>query len=189
MNTILLEVLNKYYNKDIQLNIKAILDITKEISKMENPKMLVFGLGYDSELWYNLTNKNTYFIEHDMDYINKTSVDKDHIIFHPYENMSVTKSFTMSDDDIAQQSFPKGLLELAPFDIIVIDGPTGWLPNKPGRLLSYFWTKNYLSHSDTIIYCDDTERPLETYCLNKYFKDYQKLVFTRDRQTTTKVHH
>ena len=183
----IINIFQTYYNNNIQLNIDVILDIFKEVSKLENPKMLVFGLGADSDLWYNLTNKNTYFIEHDMEYINKSNVDKDHIIYHSYEDISVLKSFSMSDDEIIKQKFPKKIIDLSPFDIIIIDGPTGWDLSKPGRLLPFFWTKYYLSHSKTIIYCDDTDRGLETYLLNKYFSDYEKVVFTKDTHTLTKV--
>jgi hypothetical protein len=132
---------------------------------------------------YEIENGSSISKKAALNYINKSSVDKDHIIFHPYENMSVTNSFKLSDDEIAQQSLPKGILDIGTFDIIIIDGPTGWLPNQPGRLLPYFWTKNYLSHLNTIIYCDDTERPLETYSVNKYFKDFPKTIFTSHKTT------
>lgn len=38
--------------------------------------MLVFGLGYDSKMWYEGTNKNTYFVENNEKYIelNKNDV-------------------------------------------------------------------------------------------------------------------
>ena len=48
-------IIKKYYNKKILLN----YDFINEISNnCYCKKMLVFGLGYDSELWYNMTNKN-----------------------------------------------------------------------------------------------------------------------------------
>lgn len=59
-----------YYNPKIQMDKKIILDIFnsyKDINKdnknnnvKDAKKMLVFGLGYDSEMWYNMTNKNVF---------------------------------------------------------------------------------------------------------------------------------
>jgi hypothetical protein len=54
-----MDYFNKYYNKKIQLATYVINDV---LSICDGKKMLVFGLGYDSPLWYNATNKNTYFI-------------------------------------------------------------------------------------------------------------------------------
>ena len=50
----------EYYNKNIQISKEVIEDIFSNFA--DETKMLVFGLGYDSKMWYN-GNKNTYFIE------------------------------------------------------------------------------------------------------------------------------
>ena len=40
-----------FYNKKIQTSKKVIEDIFSNFTS--NTKMLVFGLGYDSKMWYN----------------------------------------------------------------------------------------------------------------------------------------
>ena len=49
----------KYYNSNIQMHPKVIDDICKDCV---HKKMLVWGLGYDTPLWWNVTNNNTYFV-------------------------------------------------------------------------------------------------------------------------------
>ena len=62
------ELLRKYYNSSIQIHINVIHDILDECLRLK-PKLLVFGLGYDSKLWYNATDGNTFFVEHTQEYI------------------------------------------------------------------------------------------------------------------------
>ena len=63
--------------------------------------MLVFGLGYDSRMWYN-GNKNTYFVEDNNEYIqlNHNYIPKENIIRYNYQNITVEKSFQMNDREI-----------------------------------------------------------------------------------------
>ena len=50
------------------------------------------------------------------------------------------------------------------WDIILIDGPAGYEPDKPGRSLPIYWAHKY-SDPHTHIFVDDYERPLEReYC-------------------------
>ena len=72
---------------------------------------------------------------------------------------------------------PQKLLELAPFDIILVDGPSGNNNKCPGTLLPIYWSKKYLSKEGTIIYVDDSTRGLEKKCINKYFADNKKIYF------------
>jgi hypothetical protein len=148
--------------------------------------MLVFGLGYDSKMWYN-GNKNTYFVEDNDVYIqlNKNDIPLTNIIKYSYKNINVKKSFTMSDEAISQYCIPKELKELGPFDIILIDGPEGWNILKSGRLIPYYWASQ-LSKPGTIIYGDDSKRALENYCIRKFFKNKKKFV-SNDRHGCTKI--
>jgi hypothetical protein len=94
-------------------------------------------------------------------------------------------SFKMSDNDIKKYIIPEKIKKLGPFDIIIIDGPEGWNENKPGRLISYYWASQ-LSKKGTIIYGDDSSRKLENYCINKFFKNKEKILFT-ERFGCTKI--
>jgi hypothetical protein len=92
----------------------------------------------------------------------------------------------MNDETLNSFPIPKKILELAPFDIILIDGPNGFNDACPGRLLPCFWSKKYLSKPGTIIYIDDATRLLEKKCINKFFIDKPKTYF-KERLGTMKI--
>ena len=172
----------EHYTNKIQLDMKVIKDIFQNITP--DTKMLVFGLGYDSKMWYAGTNKNTFFVENKEEYINlnKNDIDADHIIKYDYTT-TCASSPRLSDEDIQKFEMPAKLKELGPFDIILIDGPEGYSPTKPGRLLPCYWSTQ-LAKLGTIIYVDDSVRPLETYCVKKFFDKQIKKVFSERNQCT-----
>ena len=101
------DVIDKYYDPRIQTNKEIISDIAKEIYG-KNKKMLVFGLGYDSRLWYNLTNKNTFFVEDNKEYIEMNKdISDDKIIQYGYEGITVESSFNISEKEINSFIIPK----------------------------------------------------------------------------------
>ena len=168
----LIKIINKYYNESIQTSKKVINDIAFNCTKK---KMLVFGLGYDSELWYNLTNKNTYFVEDKLEYIDlNKNINSENIIYHQYKDINVKKSFKLDDSFLKTIKIPDKLMKLSPFDIIYIDGPEGCTKNSPGRRLPFYWSKNILSKKGSLIYVDDIARLLESYCIHKYFGSNNK---------------
>lgn len=170
-------IINNYYNKRIQTDTIVINDIANEVYE-KNKKMLVFGLGYDSNIWYNLTNKNTFFVENNEEYIQKNKdINTSNIIRYNYKGITVKTSFNMTDTQISSFIIPEELIKNAPYDIIYIDGPNGHLENKPGRLLPIFWSITSLSKPGSIVYIDDCKRPLETMCINKYFNNCRKTMF------------
>jgi hypothetical protein len=83
----------------------------------------------------------------------------------------------MTDADIKNFKIPERLLELAPFDIIIVDGPEGFHPKKPGRLIPCYWS-TLLSRSGTIIYVDDARRQLESYFIQKFFRTKVNKMFS-----------
>ena len=172
---IILENYKQFINSNIQIAKPVISDI---LLCCQNKKMLVFGLGYDSKLWYNATNKNTYFVENNQQYIDlNKNIDSNNIIFYQYNGITVESSLNLTDDKIDMFKIPQKLLELAPFDIILVDGPSGNNNKCPGTLLPIYWSKKYLSKEGTIIYVDDSTRGLEKKCINKYFADNKKIYF------------
>ena len=174
----------EFYNENIQLSQKVIKDVFSNFTP--TTKMLVFGLGYDSKMWYN-GNKNTYFIESNDEYIdlNINDIPKSNIIKYEYKNINVKDSLKMSDDNINKYIIPEEIKNVGPFDIIIIDGPEGYRLEKPGRLIPYYWT-TLLSKKGTIIYGDDCNRALEKYCINKFFKNKEKMLF-KDRGGCMKI--
>ena len=174
-----------YYNNNIQLDKKVIEDVFANITP--NTKMLVFGLGYDSKMWYEGNNKNTYFIENNDKYIelNKNHIPLNNIIKYNYKTTSGS-SLKLNNNEIRKFNIPNKILKFAPFDIIIIDGPEGFNTKKPGRLIPSYWSK-FLSKSGTLIYVDDSNRKLENYCIKKFYNNKFKKIF-RERNGCTKIH-
>ena len=140
----------EYYNKNIQLDKNVIIDIISEYKS--DYKMLIFGLGYDSKLWYNLTNNNTYFIEDNQKWIDfNKDIDNKNKIKYKYLNLNfkeiahnkkienyinnILKNLEVNDD----------LINLGKFDIILIDGPAGYSKEYPGRIIPCYLSKKYFS--------------------------------------------
>ena len=174
----------KYYNSNIQLNKKVIIDVLNNI-KPES-KVLIFGLGWDSKMWYNYHN-NTYFVENKDEYINlnKKDIPTENIIKFNYNNINVKNSCKASYDYLNNIKIPEKLKKIKYFDIIIIDGPEGYRDDKPGRLIPFFWSTK-LSKKGTIIYADDSSRKLESYCISKFYKSNNKILFP-ERNGCTKI--
>ena len=166
----------------VQLSNSVILDVFNTLDqKRSGRKLLVFGLGYDSILWHNYTN--TYFVENDKKYIKMFNTMN--VIKYKYPT-TVKDSFTIKDP--SKFSLPKDLQKLAPFDVILIDAPCGYDDTQCGRLLPIYWSKKYLSKKDTVIYIDDSNRKLESYLIDKYFKKYNKTYFPQRDGTIKLIH-
>ena len=160
----------EYYNANIQLDKVVIDDIFAEFTP--TTKMLVFGLGHDSKMWYT-GNKNTFFIENNNKYIQlNKDIPSDHVVKYNYKT-TCTNSFELLDDEIQKFTIPEKIKREGPFDIIIIDGPNGYSPENPGRLIPCFWSTK-LTKPGSIVYIDDVDRPLEQYCIQKYFAKYPK---------------
>ena len=172
----------EHYNTKIQIDKKVIDDVFANIKP--DTKMLVFGLGYDSKMWYEGTCKNTYFVEDKDEYIQLNDIPASNIIKYEYKT-TCRDSMTLPDSELIKFSVPEKLLELAPFDIIIVDGPEGWSLDKPGRLIPCYWS-SLLSKKGTIIYVDDSSRALEDYCVHKFFESHGKEIFP-ERSRCTKM--
>ena len=175
----------EYYNGNIQIDKEVIKDVFAEFK--EGTKMLVFGLGYDSRMWYEGNNRNTFFIEHNDEYIhlNQKDIPAEKIVKYVYKTNCAT-SYTLKNDDLKEFIIPEQIMKEAPFDIIIIDGPEGYSPQTPGRLIPCYWS-TFLSKPGTIIYVDDANRQLENFCIETYFKNYSKKEF-QQRDKCTKIY-
>jgi hypothetical protein len=173
-----------HYNFKIQIHKNVIDDVFQQFT--EKTKMLVFGLGYDSRMWYEGNHKNTFFVENKDEYIqlNIKNIPQENIIKYDYKT-TCASSPKLTDEQIANFIIPEKLLQEGPFDIIIIDGPEGYTSQKPGRLIPCYWA-TLLSKPGTIVYVDDSSRPLETFCIKKFFKDKVQTEF-KERAKCAKI--
>ena len=146
--------------------------------------MLVFGLGYDSKMWYEGNNKNTYFVENKDEYINlnKNDIPLNNIIKYDYQT-TCKSCFKLTREQLNKFTIPEKISNLAPFDIIIVDGPEGYSADKPGRLIPCYWA-TLLSKSGTLIYVDDSRRNLEDICIKTFFNKNIVKIFPERSQCT-----
>lgn len=160
-------ILRKFYGTNILTDPLIVRDIA---ATCHGKKMLVFGLGYDAGLWDALTEGNTYFMEDNKDYISMADeIDARRIIHYDYKGITVGRSFTMTREEIEAVPVPDALLAEGPFDVIFVNGPLSYNSLCPGRLLPLFWSRHLLSTSGTVVYVDDSDRPLESLCIERFF--------------------
>lgn len=171
-------------DKNVIDDVFQVFHVFRKLNKA--PKMLVFGLGYDSKLWYHGNNGNTFFIEDNDEYISlgKKSIPSDHIFKYNYDTTCRT-SMRLTDSQIREFKIPTEIARLTPFDIIIIDGPAGWRQDAPGRLIPIYWS-TLLSKPGTIIYVDDSDRNLEKYCIEKFLGKKIQIKF-QERNGCTKI--
>lgn len=162
----------EYYNKNIQTSKNVIERI---LPFLKGKRMLVFGLGYDSELWFHATNGNTFFIEDNETYVNlNPNIPNANIIFHKYTS-KVKEGIKLPIH------IPDYIKLLGKFDVIFIDGPAGYDKDKPGRVHPFYWSKNVLTQENSLIFVDDCKRKLENECVNYFFKDnIKEFIDSRD---------
>ena len=136
-------------------------------------KMLVFSLAYDAALWDSMGN--TYFVEDNLEHISLAyMIDPKRIIRCDYGSITVARSFTMTGQEVDAIPIPPSLLTEAPFDVIFVNGPLSYNASCPGRLLPLLWSRTLLSASGTVVYVDDSDRRLESLCIEQFFGDCDK---------------
>lgn len=166
-------LIKNFYNYNIQLCQEVIFDILNDIFEKDK-KVLIFGMGYDSLLWYKANKeKDIFFVENNDNYIDlNNQINNKNIIKYNYEDITVYKSLR-DEIDPSFYKIPQKLLNHKPFDLILIDGPAGYSDESPGRELPFYWSRHHLMHDKTKIYIDDTKRNLESHLIEKYYSDFQ----------------
>jgi hypothetical protein len=159
---------------EVLTNRAIVRSVIADVTHTIRPTMLVFGLAYDSELWAAVTHQNTYFVESNIDFIEATTVDPSRILYYNYGEITVESSYSMTDTALSTWPLPVGLLEKAPFDVILVAGPDSYNKQCPGRILPLFWTARSLSRAGSVVYVDDSRRALETYCIDRFFSEKAK---------------
>jgi len=166
-------ILRRFYGLNVLTEPVIVRDIAEHYHS--GMKLLVFGLGYDAVLWDALTEGNTYFVEDNREYIAlNEDIDPSRIIYYDYKGISVERSFAITDEEILAFPVPEALMEAGPFDLIFVSGPLSYNSACPGRLLPLFWSRYLLGSKDTLVYVDDSERRLESHCIERFYGDCVK---------------
>jgi len=127
--------------------------------------VLIFGAGHDTRYWSTLNaGGRTLVIEDDATWADmvRKKMKSGSILMHTYPT-TVEDSRKPDLKKLADFPEPAGIGDTR-WDIILIDGPAGYQPDKPGRSLPIYWAHKY-SDPWTHVFVDDYERPVEReYC-------------------------
>jgi glucuronoxylan 4-O-methyltransferase len=125
-------------------------------------QMLVFGLGRDSVMWQRLNEGGeTLFVEHDPRYVAAAaaSIPAGRIVAFDFAaHTTVFGSFALDLAALGRVAMPAPLAR--DWDVILVDGPTGFHMEDPGRALPLYWASR-LMQRHTHIFVDDYQRALE----------------------------
>ena len=151
------------------------------LSKGPGCNMLVFGVGGDSIIWNTINEAGyTLFIEHDDRWTRKTreQIPGVNVITYQYNTRCepewpIHEQPAINSADLLQHAMP-GELGERKWDVILIDGPTGFNNKCPGRMLPIFWS-SLISDSSCDIFIDDYSRPIEFTYTNRFlFHKYSR---------------
>ena len=140
---------------NIQMTDDQLFDIALELKSDDGKKFLVFGLGYDSQLWNALNKKGiTLFIEDSQEWMDivssKLNVQVKHYSYQ-------TKLTDLAEDLKGDYSKLAKTVEGGPWDVVLVDAPQGWREDTPGRLESVVVGLSNLAEGGTL-YVHDTHR-------------------------------
>lgn len=150
------------------------------LKRRESCNALIFGAGNDSIIWNTVNQGHTLFIEHDAKWANSIAakVPGINIVSYDYNTqcdpkLAIHEQPAIDELSLMAHPVPKEITERK-WDVILIDGPTGFDSNCPGRMLPIYWSST-LAHDACDIFVDDYSRPIEFSYTNKFlFHKYNR---------------
>ncbi len=146
------------------------LKIIAAIVRRKTPcNFLVFGLGNDSLFWSGLNRDGvTVFIEDNKDWFEKiTGRSKAIKAFRiHYDTQRKDWRTFLEDTSLLNTTLPDNV-EKEKWDIILVDGPSGWKDHQPGRMKSIFLASRLIGKSGDI-FVHDCDREVEDAFCGKF---------------------
>jgi len=143
---------------------------------------IIFGTGYDSELWREANKQGrTIFLEDNDNWINHEK-DVYKITYRTKLSQAddiLSKYRKTKNDDLLELHLPEFIKNMQ-WDIIVVDAPAGNKLHFPGRMQSIFTAKQ-LANKHTNVFVHDCDRRVE----NEYTKEF----FGEPEKQLTKLSH
>jgi uncharacterized protein (TIGR01627 family) len=162
---------------DTQMTFFEYKFISDLVHEKDGINFLIFGLGYDSELWLESNNNgNTVFLESDPVWIENTKKEIPDIDVRLIEyNSKPTEYLEYWEIYKKTGQFPNiptiyEDLNTIDWDVIFIDGPVGRIN---GRMISIYLSDELAkkSKNKTHIFLHDCERNIESFYLEKFLKE------------------
>jgi hypothetical protein len=123
---------------------------------------LIFGMGHDSNLWARCVSGRLIFVEDDPTYITAAPADSQ-IMMHRFSTqVGVWAPIPMIPKQID-----------CPWDCVLVDGPSGYDLNCPGRQIPIAWARE-VAHQQ--IFVHDYERSWEREVCDRYLGAPQMII-------------
>lgn len=154
------------------------LKIISETLRRKTPcKVLIFGLGNDSLFWSGLNRGGvTVFIEDNKDWFEKITRLSNAInafLVH-YDTQKKDWKMFLENTYLLNMTLPDDI-EKEKWDVIFIDGPSGWKDHQPGRMKSIVLASRLIGKPGDI-FVHDCDREVEDAFCNKFLgKDNLKM--------------
>lgn len=163
-------LLKHFYTPEIQLGVRQVEAIAGAIyTRQPNCKLLIFGCGNDSPLWFSINKKGrTVFLETSSKWKNTTLAKAPNLEIQLYDLPNDMTVASCLKSDILPDIQPPPILFEETWDVILIDGPPGHNPDiDPGRAMAIKWVSQ-IRTKKTHVFLDDMNRPLERAYGEKY---------------------
>jgi len=151
-----------HYTPKIQLLPQHIHEVAKVLKQFDKPKLLIWGVGYDSRMWCALNKKGTtFFIEDNCRWAHMTTPQIPcRVILAKYGTRVSQADQLIKKPEALKLTLPPDILQMK-FDVLVVDAPDGSHPRAPGRMKSIYMS-TLLSHERSHVFVDDFKRPIES---------------------------
>lgn len=153
---------------EIQLSSEQLKVISTTIKRKAPCKLLVFGLGNDSVFWSNLNRGGvTIFLEDNKDWLQKITKRSKGITAFLVNYNTQRKDWKMllGYPSLLNMTLPNDV-EKEEWDVILVDAPTGWNDQTPGRMKSIFLSSRLVKNSGDIFVHDCNREVEDIYCNN-----------------------
>lgn len=156
------QVIARHYSHEIQMSLGQVHAIISGIA-MAGPgcKLLVFGCGNDSDLWFHANaGGKTVFLENNAGWLEQTKAKFPHLDIRliDYGKRTGAESLPIDEKKLASFDLPEVLREETWDVIIIIDLPMGY--SRKARSLPIYWT-SLVARPSTQVFVDNYERDLE----------------------------
>lgn len=154
---------------NILLSTEQLKIISETIRRRTPCKLLIFGLGNDSLFWSRLNRGGlTVFIEDNQDWFEKitriSSAIKAFLVHYDTQRKD-WKTF-LENTSLLNMMLPDEI-EKEKWDVILIDGPSGWKDHEPGRMKSIFLASRFIGKSGDVL-VHDCDREVEDAFCNQF---------------------
>lgn len=148
---------------------------------LEDKNVLVFGSGFDSDLWrYSNKNGTIVFLEHNEKWI--TNFSDTYVVKYSTqrcEGLRLLEDYKNGITKEIEMDLPE-VVKNTKWDIIIVDSPEGGLESQPGRMQSTYAAMK-LATTETDIFIHDCDREIEDL--------YSKAMFSNLIKELTKLRH